>query len=48
MEKKKQVNDLQKELHLKTTQLFHSNVFLKSTECFLNFFLNNIGEEKNI
>ena len=25
---------------------FYRNVFLKSTECFLNFFLINTGEEK--
>ena len=45
---KKTVNDLQKELHLNTTELFYTNVFLKSSECFLNFFLINIGEEKHL
>ena len=43
---KKPVNDLQKELHLETTGLFHINVFLKSSECFMDLFLINIGEEK--
>ena len=42
---KKLVNDLQKELHLKTTELFHINIF---SECFLDLFLINIGEEKNL
>ena len=45
---KKLVNDLQNETHLKTTELFHINVFLKSSECFLDLFLINIGEEKNL
>ena len=43
---KKLVNDLQKELHLKATELFHINVFLKSSECFMDLFLINTGEEK--
>ena len=45
---KKPVDDLQKELHLETTELFHINVFLKSSECFMDLFLINIGEEKNL
>ena len=45
--RKKLVNALRKELLLKATYLFfYRNVFLKSTECFLNFFLINTGEEK--
>ena len=40
------VNDLQKELHLKTTELFYTNVFLKSSECFMDLFLINIEEGK--
>ena len=43
---KKLVNDLQKELHLKATELFHINVFLNSFECFMDLSLINIGEEK--
>ena len=43
---KKLVNDLQKELHLKATELFHINVFLKSSECFMDLFL--MEKKKNL
>ena len=42
------INDLQKELHLKTTELFYTNVFLKSSECFMDLFLINIEEGKKL
>ena len=43
---KKLENDLQKKLHLKATELFHINVFLKSSECFMDLFLINTEEEE--
>ena len=39
IEENKNINNVQKELHFKKTESFYINIFLKSSECFLDLFL---------